>query len=169
MPDHDGYVRKEIPPHLEEKFGLRDPNVVHVPVHDIKPEDLLGNNRDPTRLKTHWDVPRMKNYDSEDMHHSEIIVEQDDLDDARHHHRYDYKQKQKILSQSSEDRDPTLYRDLKNMEQSPDLKKVFDMIIKVRFRPKYTKKEEDIHSHAMTIESDLIDFEVDYQSISLKE
>ena len=43
------------------------------------------------------------------------------------------------------------------------------MIIKVRFRPKYTNKENDIHAHAMTIESDMMDFEVDYQSISIKE
>ena len=43
------------------------------------------------------------------------------------------------------------------------------MIIKIRFRPKYTNKDTDIHSHAMTIESDLLDFEVDYQSISIKE
>lgn len=75
VPDHDGWVRKEIPAHLEEKFGLRDPNVVHVPVHDIKPEDLIGNRRDPTKIKSEYDVPRMKGYHEEDIHHSEIVIE----------------------------------------------------------------------------------------------
>ena len=169
-PDHDGWVRKEIPAHLEEKYGLREPNVVHVPDHDITEEDLMkGNVRDPTKKKSHWDVPRMKDYHETDLHHSEIDIQQNDIDDARHHHRYDYKYKQQILSDSTEDRDLEKYRDLKNMEQSPDLKNVFNMIMKVRFRPKYTTRDEDIHYHAMTIETDLLDFEVDYQSISIKE
>ena len=90
--------------------------MVHIPVHDIKPEDLVGNKRDPTKIKTKYDVPRMKNYHEEDMHHSEIVVDQDELDDARHHHRYDYKYKQKLLEESTEERDPSIYRDLTNME-----------------------------------------------------
>ena len=43
------------------------------------------------------------------------------------------------------------------------------MILKVRFRNMYTQREEDIHTHAMTIESDLHDYEVDYQSLAIKE
>ena len=68
-----------------------------------------------------------------------------------------------------EDRDQTKYRDLSTITHSPSLKNVLNMIMKVRFRSKYTTKEKDIHSHAMIIENDLNDFEVDYQSISIKE
>ena len=75
VPDHDGWVRKEIPAHLEEKFGLRDPNVVHVPDHDIKIEDLVGNKRDPHKIKTGDHIPRITEFHEENVHHTELDIQ----------------------------------------------------------------------------------------------
>ena len=53
--------------------------------------------------------------------------------------------------------------------QHPNMSYLFSMIIDVYFREKYMKKNLDLESHAMTIESDLRDHEIDYQSLQLRE
>jgi len=67
-------VRKEIPEHLERKFGLKEQGVVHIADHDIKEEDLIGKKRDPHKIKTEEHVPRIPEFHEEEVHHSELDI-----------------------------------------------------------------------------------------------
>ena len=56
----DAYVRKEIPEHLQKKFGLIDPKAPdNRVVPEIKPEHLVPPKRDVMRKKGTDEIPRV--------------------------------------------------------------------------------------------------------------
>jgi len=76
----NGYVSKEIPEHLLKEYGLIDPTKdirhpnnpsYHEVLHAIK----NAPKRDPTRKKTHEDIPRVPDHE---IHEEEIPHDQRD-------------------------------------------------------------------------------------------
>ena len=82
------YVMKQVPEHLIKKYQTVDPTKDLRVQPDIKPEDIPVYIRDPNRLKSTYEIPRVP----DDKIHLELIPDnefhhsQDHINDALNVH-----------------------------------------------------------------------------------
>ena len=65
----DCHVKKEIPEHLKKKYGLIDPTKQRQPKPDFDHTQHKPKPKDPTRSKSHDEIPRVPD---KDIHEEEI-------------------------------------------------------------------------------------------------
>lgn len=86
-----------LPPHVIEKYGIRDPKKHRkTGIHDIPLEDIYKRpKRNVHRKKEHHEIPRVKeeHYHSEEILHHEHHYDPAHMDEARVHHYKDIRKR----------------------------------------------------------------------------
>lgn len=82
------YVKKEIPEHLRKKYGLIDPTKQRHTPPDIDLSMHKPKPKDPSRKKTHDEIPRVPDKDihEEDIPHTEHNHHELHVNDAMREH-----------------------------------------------------------------------------------
>jgi len=169
------HIKKELPPHLREKYKAVDPKKhVFVPTkHNLTDADLKPAPKDPTRRKTHDEIPRVadRHVEVEHLEHHEVLITKDHIEDARKYHALDLKRRKKNAAQDQQvtvedekaaetidDEDDLFEEEWAREEkpENPDHDYLFKMIILVHFRQKFQpEKEDSLHYMGGFIEQDL--------------
>lgn len=61
--------------------------------HNLTDEDFKPPPKDPTRRKTHQEIPRVadRHYEVEDLEHHQVSITKDHIEDAKKYHAIDLK------------------------------------------------------------------------------
>lgn len=131
--------------------------------------------RDVTRIKFEEDIPRVPDHlwSEEEIPHEEHMISIEHYEDAQVEHHQAVRTR-RIAHEKEVKSDP----DYKDSDEHPEFEPevgfsvefVYAMVFKVHFRDRFMKRpDDDLVSNAITIERDLYNQEINYQSIAIKE
>lgn len=80
----NGFVKKEIPEHLQKKYGLIDPTKDNRVMPEIDLSKLKPKPRDVTRKKNEHEIPRVndEHYTQEEIPHNEHNHKKEHIDEG---------------------------------------------------------------------------------------
>ena len=174
-PEALGAALKYIPDEVAQHYNFIDPKKKYEPNHNITAEDLKPQVRDVTREKFHIDIPRVPDHlwSEEEIPEDEHMIHADHYEHGNVEH-HDALRTRRIAHEKNLRNDPAYSEYEEHPEFEPErgfsVEFVYAMLFKVHFRDRFMRKPgDDLVSNAITLERDLYNEDVNYQSISVKE